>query len=166
MRIDLENWCPLTDANATVSGLLHIKLTYPDAIYLVQDGVETLVHYGAEFKCTFEGTAVVRVGDDIDSSDAWIYVPPGRTVECDPEVFTNADMQPQESGSLQFVKQGLRLIELQKKQMMADIRAELAKSKAAKKHDEKPEEVAEENSEDTEDDQVEENSSGEDEKTS
>jgi hypothetical protein len=164
MKVDLENWQQLTNRNDTVSGRLQLKLTEPSKVLAknAETGQVSFIGYGTEFNVRFDGTW--QIGTDVE---AYIYVPPSTTVEADAEIFTNADMQPQDSGSVQFVKQGLRLLELQKREMMKEFRAaqraltaddeqEEPNKKRRKRRDETEEENTEENSENPEEENSEE----------
>lgn len=112
-------------------GRLRLQVSAPVAVYVEAEGVESLAGYAASF--TFEFSEAVKVRIEAGKGvRAFRHNPlPAVTSVATDEVYTNADRMPYESGILAEVTRARRMLELERRQMMADMKREMAVAKAS-----------------------------------
>lgn len=124
MRFDPNNWREVKP-NEKVNvpqGVLRVCASDPGALYLeTSEGVEALVGFGSAWdvetaeEMTFH-VALPRGGR------VFFFVPSASVVVQEGEVFTNIDRLPDESGSLAEVRRALRTLEMQRRDMLREMR--------------------------------------------
>lgn len=122
-------------------GRLMLKLSKEGALYVTVQGVEALVGSGTEFDVRIDAPFTFKV-EAAKSVRVFLYSPTPINYRAEGEVFTNADRQPMESGTLQEVRKALRAHTLQQRGLLEEIKRESAElrraSKPLKKRDEEP----------------------------
>ena len=126
--IDVWKWTEITNGQEyeAPKGSLRIMCSDPEAaLYIAVEGHEILVGIGSEISCQTQEdvtfTVVCRDGYRafVERLVLETFVPAGQT-------FTNADRQPNESGSVLAVRQELRSMMLQlkaeRRKMLTDAR--------------------------------------------
>lgn len=136
MKYDAFSWeeTSLNDDHTILSGRLHLKLSSPGAVFVTVLGYETLLGFGTEFREDFSTEFTYRVEADAPVR-AFVYVFASKVAESlAKEIFTNADRQPQESGSVLAVKKALRTHALEQQSQLRETRrltAELQRERKA-----------------------------------
>lgn len=130
MKLDVFNWNPLVGTEK-VFGKVWVKATADVSVFLKVEGYEVLVGTGTEIKATFDGCGVVRWKGAKDT-DVFIYAPPSTKVENSEEIFSNFDRKPHDHGSVAAVTQSLRLMQIQHKHNMKEIREAVQAARPAK----------------------------------
>lgn len=103
-------------------GKLQLRLSAPGAVYVTSQGYEALVGYGTSFDLDLAEPHSIRVeaGKGIR---AFIYAPAPTTFVAVGEVFTNPDRLPHESGSMAEVLRARRMLEIERRAMMKEMRS-------------------------------------------
>ena len=122
MKFDPFNWQEVK-ANEEVpfaKGRLRLRLSAPAPVFIECEGVESLLGFAAEFEAHLpsEGTFTVEGPVRVFAESASVT-----SVAVEGEVFTNIDRMPGESGSLLEVTRARRLFEMERRAMLAEIRA-------------------------------------------
>lgn len=137
MKHNLFNWLEVK-ANEQIEvpkGRLRVRLSHPAPVYVSAQGVETLAGYGTEIVADLS-EAVTVWADAPKGARIFVERPPVTSYQPDGEVFTNIDRMPDESGSMAEVLRARRLLEMERRKMVNEIRAEhgkmLAQINAAK----------------------------------
>lgn len=122
MKFDPFNWQE-EQANAKIKvrkGRVRLHVSAPAPVYFEAEGVEALVGVGTAFDFTVsepgfvtvaaEGVRVFRLGDPLTAFEA------------EGEVFTNIDRQPMESGMLADVLRAKRMFEIERREVLRELR--------------------------------------------
>lgn len=125
MKFDPYCWLEVkpNEALEIPKGVLRLRASAPVALYASAQGYEVLVGYGATFEVEFAEAVKIRV-DAAKGVRLFRYHPLSTTVHADGEVFTNIDRMPDESGSVAEVLRARRMFEFERRNMLAEIRAE------------------------------------------
>lgn len=114
-------------------GWLRLRASAPGALYVQAQGVEALVGLGASFDVEVSEALMARF-EAPKATRVFLHRPDATSFVASGEVFTNIDRMPDESGSVVEVKRALRQLELERRAVLRDIRAErdeLAAERAA-----------------------------------
>lgn len=132
MKFDPTSWNEVkpNENHEALKGWLRVRFSAPCPLYIETHGVEALVGVGTAFDVEVAEAFSWKV---IASGDVRVFVfeTPDTTHKCEGTVFTNIDRMPEESGSLLEVKKALRMFELQKRDMLREIRQERDRAVAA-----------------------------------
>lgn len=126
MKFDVFSWDEVkTNAeNQSAKGVLRLFVSAPAPLYITAQGVESLAGYGAEHTVEVSEEVTFRVeapkGVRCFKHRAFAET----AFEAEGETFTNIDRMPHESGLLADVTRARRMLEVEKRQMLADIRRE------------------------------------------
>lgn len=104
-------------------------------------GCEALAGIGHEVRAEFAQASQVTVECLDAEQDVFLYAPQNDVIVCSGEVFTNIDRMPMESGTMLEVKKALRELELKRRGVLSEIRAErdaMKRERAAAKPPESP----------------------------
>lgn len=126
MKFDMFSWDEVKPnvENEAQKGTLFVRCSALAALYVTAQGVETLAGYGAEWSLEISEAVTYRV-DAPKGVRVFKHRPFMETaVEADGEVFTNIDRMPHESGMMAEVTRARRMLEIEKRQMLNDIRRE------------------------------------------
>lgn len=136
MKFNPQQWTVLKNGQTfELQGRLHVRSTAQIAVQVTdQFGCTALAGIGHEIKALFGSP--VQVTLEILSGDAeadiFVYQPQNMPIRCTGEIFTNVDRMPMESGTMVEVKRALRELELNRRGMLREIRAERAAFRAEK----------------------------------
>lgn len=133
MKFDPLNWQE-EKPNAEIQapkGKLRLRLSQAAPVFVSVEGFEALAGVGTTFDLEVSEAVTFRV-EASKSCRVFRQVAFGTTVRVDAdEVFTNADRMPFESGALAEVTRARRMLEIERREMMREMRAEHARTKAA-----------------------------------
>jgi len=113
-----------------VQGRLVVNLSAPGALFVIVQGFESLVGYGAAFDVTIDQVFSWRV-EAPKGVRGFVQVQPDASFRSVGEIFSNPDRLVQESGAMLEVRKALRLQQIEHRQLMVELRRESAKQKAA-----------------------------------
>lgn len=132
MKFDVFSWQEVktNEALPVQKGTLQLRLSAACPVYVQAQGVEALAGTKTEFSLDFSEPVTVLVQAP-KGVRAFINVPVQTFCEPDGEVYTNIDRLPHESGMLAEVTRARRQLELERRSMIRDIRAEAAKARAS-----------------------------------
>lgn len=117
--------------NPCAKGRLLLRCSAPCALYVTIDGRETLAGYAAAHDVEIPAAATFTVTGPDGLRVFQRVEKPASFVDLG-EKYTNIDRLPDESGSVLEVKRALRSMELQRRAILDDIRAEREKLKREK----------------------------------
>lgn len=127
MKFDIFSWQevkPNEEIQAR-KGILRVRASAPVALYVQAEGYEVLAGVGLSHEVDLSEAVIWRAEGPEGTRVFW--QPPAVTsVACEGEVFTNIDRMPHESGMLAEVTRARRMLEIEKRQMLAEIRREMA----------------------------------------
>lgn len=106
-------------------GKLRLQLSAPSALYVSAQGYEALAGYGASFDLEITEAFSFRI-EAAKGVRAFRLNPAPASYVATGEVYTNADRMPHESGSMAEVLRARRMLEIERRSMMAEMRAEFA----------------------------------------
>lgn len=118
MRFDVLSWAEIDPAlsfHQTAQGRVWVRATVPVAVFIQTDETEALAGVGHEVDVTVAEGAAFRV-EAPKGARVFAYAPYRQVIEASPEVFTNADLMPLESGSVLAVKEELRRFRLEQRE--------------------------------------------------
>lgn len=136
MKHDLFAWQEVkTNEKIEVQkGTLRLRLSAPAPVYAEAEGVETLIGTKANYEVALSEPVSLTIAA-AKGVRAFIYVPPATSCAPVGEVFTNIDRMPHESGMLADVTRARRQLELERRAMLAEIRAENARLRSSIRRD-------------------------------
>lgn len=108
---------------ATGKGWLRLRLSAPAALYIEAEGYEALYGYCAAFDVETSEEVTFRI-EALKGVRAFQYRPPLTVTAPVGETFTNIDRMPVESGAMEEVTRARRMLEMERRAFLRDIRAE------------------------------------------
>lgn len=126
MKFDVFSWDEVKTNVETQSpkGVLRLLCSAPSPLYITAQGVESLAGYGSDHTVEVSEEVTFRV-EAPKGVRCFKYRAFAETsVEAEGETFTNIDRMPHESGLLADVTRARRMLEIEKRQMLNDIRRE------------------------------------------
>lgn len=121
-----ENWKEVkpNEKIELPQGRLWLRLTQESPVLVTSlSGVETLVGFDKEID--FEVTDAAYFVFTNEKARAWLFERPVEYFESDGEVFTNADRQPMESGTVSEITRALRLFKIEQASIRREANEEL-----------------------------------------
>lgn len=113
-------------------GRLRLQLSAPAPLYITAQGVEGLASYGSTHDVEVSEEVTYRI-EGVKSLRAFQRRSYGTSVEAEGEVYTNVDRMPYESGAVAEVTRARRQLEIERRAMLKEIRAEAAIARASVK---------------------------------
>lgn len=135
MKYDVQKWQAVAAGAASMAetGKLHLRVADPTAkLFIVNDDGETIFYgLGHEFKieCRQAFAYVLETKEKL----AYVYQPKAQAAEPQGEVYTNADRQPHESGTLLEVRKAARKVQLEMLLERRRLEAEQRKQREAER---------------------------------
>ena len=126
MRFDPLAWDEVSPNEENIcKGTLRVRASREGALYVQVEGVEALYGLGTTFEVQAPSEMIWRLEAP---ADARVFVQRmfGTSFECEGEVFTNIDRMPHESESVAEVTRARRMLELERRSFLAEVRAENA----------------------------------------
>lgn len=126
MRFDPLAWDEVSPNEENIcKGTLRVRSSREGALYVQVEGVEALYGIGTSFEVQTPAEMIWRLDAP---ADARVFVQRmfGTSFECEGEVFTNIDRMPHESESVAEVTRARRMLELERRAFLAEVRAENA----------------------------------------
>lgn len=132
MKFDPFAWDEVnTNAeNESRKGKLQLRSSAPVALYITAQGYEVLAGYGTSFDLDLAETFSFRI-EAGKGVRAFRHNPTPSSVVAVGEIYTNPDRMPHESGSMAEVLRARRMLEIERRSMMAEMRQEFAAMRAA-----------------------------------
>jgi len=130
MRFNLYAWSEISEGWHTCDERVQILLSRPGAVFVTQEGVETLLGFGSEFDAKIDGKFAVRYESADPSCRAYLYTPHARAIPASGDILTNLDRVPSHSPMMEAVLRAVRQMKLDQKQQMAELRAATAAARA------------------------------------
>lgn len=135
MKFNVEQWEGFSTKNPflVMRGLLHIRTTDPGAKLFASnaEGETVLVGMGCDIKLRTRDTMLCSL--ETKEKEAYRYAPKPKAKDPEGEVYTNADRQPLESGTLLEVRKAARQAQLemlvQRRALEKDARRQKRKEK-------------------------------------
>lgn len=115
-------------------GGFRLVLSKPAAVYITAQGYEALLGFGAVFDVKIATEYTYRV-EPAEYLRAFTDTPPDAHYEPEGEVFTNADRLAMESGAVAEVTRALRLLKIEQRRAMDEIRAARRQSRDQEQRD-------------------------------
>lgn len=131
MKFDVFTWNEVkpNEKNKAEKGRLRLLCSAPSPLYIEAEGVEALAGVSTSFDLEVAQAVTFRL-EAPKGVRLFQYHPFPTAFQADGEVFTNIDRLPHESGMLAEVTRARRQLEIERRSMMAQIRAETARAKA------------------------------------
>lgn len=126
MKFDPLAWDEVSPNEENIcKGTLRVRSSREGALYVQVEGVEALYGLGTSFEVQTPSEMIWRLDAP---SDARVFVQRmfGTSFECEGETFTNIDRMPHESESMAEVTRARRMLELERRSFLAEVRAENA----------------------------------------
>ena len=126
MRFDPLAWDEVSPNEENIcKGTLRVRSSREGALYVQVEGVEALYGLGTSFEVQTPVEMIWRLDAP---ADARVFVQRmfGTSFECEGETFTNIDRMPHESESVAEVTRARRMLELERRSFLAEVRAENA----------------------------------------
>ena len=126
MKFDPLAWDEVSPNEENIcKGTLRVRSSREGALYVQVEGVEALYGLGTSFDVQTPAEMIWRLDAP---SDARVFVQRmfGTSFECEGEAFTNIDRMPHESESMAEVTRARRMLELERRSFLAEVRAENA----------------------------------------
>lgn len=126
-KFDVFTWeeVQINEKTEARKGRLRLRISQPVPVYIEAQGFEVLAGYASDFDLEISEAVTFRV-EAPEGVRAFRYAPFPTSTVADGEVFTNIDRMPHESGMLAEVTRARRMLEIEKRQMLAEIRREMA----------------------------------------
>lgn len=136
MKFDVFQWNEVKPNVQTPKskGRLRVLCSQPSPLYFSAQGYEVLAGYGTSFDFEVSEEVTWRV-DALKGVRVFVHAPAVTTAEPDGEVYTNIDRMPHESGTVAEVTRASRMLELQRRAMLREMREEAARLRAAMQPD-------------------------------
>ena len=133
MKFSVYSWdeVPTDEQIQVQKGRVQLRLSSPGALYAEAFGVKALVGYASDFNFELDEAATLTF-EVPAGTRAFMHVPFATSTDvcASAEVYTNADRMPYESGMLADVTRARRMLEIERRQMMLELRGEHSKLKA------------------------------------
>lgn len=126
MKFDPLAWDEVSPNEENIcKGTLRVRSSREGALYVQVEGVEALYGLGTSFDVQTPAEMIWRLDAP---TDARVFVQRmfGTSFECEGETFTNIDRMPHESESVAEVTRARRMLELERRAFLAEVRAENA----------------------------------------
>ena len=126
MKFDPLAWDEVSPNEENIcKGTLRVRASREGALYVQVEGVEALYGIGTSFEVQTPAEMIWRLDAP---ADARVFVQRmfGTSFECEGETFTNIDRMPNESESMAEVTRARRMLELERRSFLAEVRAENA----------------------------------------
>lgn len=126
MRFDPLAWDEVSpNEENNCKGTLRVRSSREGALYVQVEGVEALYGLGTSFEVQTPAEMIWRL---VAPADTRVFVQRmfGTSFECEGETFTNIDRMPHESESVAEVTRARRMLELERRSFLAEVRAENA----------------------------------------
>lgn len=126
MRFDPLAWDEVSPNEEYIcKGTLRVRSSREGALYVQVEGVEALYGLGTSFEVQAPAEMIWRLEAP---AEARVFVQRmfGTSFECEGETFTNIDRMPHESESMAEVTRARRMLELERRSFLAEVRAENA----------------------------------------
>lgn len=117
VKTNVETSCP--------KGWLRLRVSAPCALYLQAQGYEALVCVASSFDVQIAEKMIFRL-DAPKGVRAFLKMPDQTSFSSEGEVFTNIDRMADESGTVLEVTRALRSLEIERRSVLREIRAERA----------------------------------------
>ncbi|UIB81392.1 hypothetical protein [Flyfo microvirus Tbat2_93] len=111
-------------------GRLQLRLSQACPLYITAQGVEALAGVSAEHDWEVSEEVTFRV-DAPKGVRAFLFTPLPTSAQADPAGWTNIDRMPHESGAVAEVSKARRLLEMERRSMLSEIRREAAIARAS-----------------------------------
>lgn len=111
-------------------GRMLLRLSSPCPVYVSAQGVQALLGFASDFDAEFAEAVEVEIAAP-KGVRAFAFEPEGCSFTCLTESFTNIDRMPNESGMLADVTRARRQLEIERRQMLNDMRKEAATLRAS-----------------------------------
>lgn len=136
MKFNPLEWRPVHETFEAPSGVVQLRSSAPFGVLVEAEGVEAATGYAAHHRLALPGPARVTV---TASAPVFRKDQPSRVYRPEGEVFTNIDRMPHESGAVAEVTKAMRLMKLEQRALMRQIREERAALEAARAKANEPE---------------------------
>lgn len=126
MRFDPLAWDEVSPNEEYIcKGTLRVRSSLQGALFVQVEGVEALYGVGTSFEVEAPSEMIWRLEA---SAKARVFVQRmfGTSFECEGETFTNIDRMPHESESMAEVTRARRMLELERRSFLSEVRAENA----------------------------------------
>ena len=124
MRFDPLAWDEVNpNEEKTCKGNLRVRSSREGALYIQVEGVEALYGVGTSFDVETPLQMTWRLEAPADAR-VFVLRAFGTSVESEGETFTNIDRMPHESEAVSEVTRALRMLELERRSIIAQLRAE------------------------------------------
>ena len=126
MKFDPLAWDEVSPNEENVcKGTLRVRSSREGALYVQVEGVEALYGLGTSFEVEAPSQMIWRLEAP---AEARVFVQRmfGTSFQCEGESFTNIDRMPHESESVAEVTRARRMLELERRSFLAEVRAENA----------------------------------------
>lgn len=126
MKFDVFSWDEVKPnvENQAEKGTLQLRASAQAALYVTAQGVETLAGFASEWSLEISEAVTYRL-DAPKGVRLFKYRPfMDTSVSPEGETFTNIDRMPHESGMMAEVTRARRMFEIEKRQMINEIRRE------------------------------------------
>ena len=126
MKFDPLAWDEVSPNEENIcKGTLRVRSSREGALFVQLEGVEALYGIGTTFEVEAPSQVIWRLEAP---ADARVFVQRmfGTSFECEGESFTNIDRMPHESESMAEVTRARRMLELERRSFLAEVRAENA----------------------------------------
>ncbi|SEH91223.1 hypothetical protein [Paracoccus alkenifer] len=133
MKLDPFAWSEvnLNEKIQAGKGILRVRCSAPAPLYVEAEGYEVLAEVGTSFEIDLSEAVTWRVDAPKGARIFWMP-PPVTSHRPYGEVYTNIDRMPHESGQLAEVTRAMRMLELERRSVLKEIRSEAAALRAAR----------------------------------
>ena len=126
MRFDPLAWDEVSPNEENIcKGTLRVRASREGALYVQVEGVEALYGLGTSFEVEAPSEMIWRLEAPAETR-VFVQRMFGTSFQCEGESFTNIDRMPHESESVAEVTRARRMLELERRSFLAEVRAENA----------------------------------------
>ena len=126
MRFDPLAWDEVSPNEENIcKGTLRVRASREGALYVQVEGVEALYGIGTSFEVEAPSQVIWRLEAPAETR-VFVQRMFGTSFQCEGESFTNIDRMPHESESVAEVTRARRMLELERRSFLAEVRAENA----------------------------------------
>lgn len=111
-------------------GRMQLRLSSPCPVYASFQGVQALLGFASDFDAEFSEAVEIEIAAP-KGVRAFAFEPEGASFVCLTESFTNIDRMPNESGIMAEVTRARRQLDIERRQMLNDMRKEAATLRAS-----------------------------------
>lgn len=128
MKFDVFAWNEVHNGQeiSAAKGKLRLRCSAPAPLYISAHGVEALAGYGTAFEVDLSEAVTFRL-DGPKGTRVFQWHPEPSATVARGEVYTNIDRMVQESGTVMEVRRALRDLEIQRRAVLSEMRAEAAR---------------------------------------